>query len=203
MIVSNYGLHNGGGIWFLHQQGKHVQNLISPNLPSPFEVRVQPRLAQCPHAINLSQTLDDLPSWLDEPLAQVMVPLPRRDADTAKLMHDPDGSLTARVAALCRLSTPTYSLLKPIWWQAPRARTELYRVSNLAPVVLTGARISDTANIEAHIEMARIYGRRLLILCQDRVPVFDFIEWINPFDVPEDAPFEAIGATAVRRFMEA
>src|SRR5690606_23221288 len=116
MIVSRFGLHVAGGVPFLLQQSGS-QNLISPELRSPLDLQIRPRNAQCPHAIDLGQTLDEVPTWVDEPLAQVFVPTPRREGETAKLLIDPDGSWLHRLAALERLCSPVRSLALPIWWR--------------------------------------------------------------------------------------
>lgn len=200
MIISRFGLHDAAGIPFLIQQ-RGSQNLISPELRAPFQLNIRPRNARCPHDINLDRTLDDLPSWLDEPLAQALVPTPR-SAGPTPMIYDPDGLAHGVIDTLCRMSSPVDSLMRPIWWQQARSRAPAYELTNITPLVWTAGDATRTDEIERHIELARVYGRRILVVCTGRVPIFSGIEWIEPFNLPDDQPLEAIGATLLRRHME-
>lgn len=197
MIVSRFGLHTAGGIPFLLQ--KHgFQNLISPELRAPFDVQIKPRNALCQHAINLSQTVE-APDWVWQPLARVFHPTP---GFSAKIVIDPDGTLGPRLEALARLASPTETLIRPIWWRQAMKLAPLYQLTNLGPLVWTAATVGRTHEIERHVELAAANGRRVLIVAESHIPIFQGVEWIEPFDFPTDAPFEAIGAGLLRRHMQ-
>ena len=197
MIVSRFGLHTAGGIPFLLQKNG-FQNLISPELRAPFEAMIKPRNALCQHEINLSSTTP-APDWIDEPLAQVFHPVP---GSFVKIIVDPDGTLGPKLETLARLSSPTETLIRPIWWRQAMKLAPLYQLTNIGPLVWTAATVGRTREIERHVELAAANGRRVLIVAESRIPIFQGVEWIEPFDFPIDAPFEAIGAGLLRRHME-
>lgn len=200
MIVSRFGLHVAGGIPFLLQKAG-TQNLISPHLHAPFEPQIRPRNARCQHNINLANTAD-APSWVNEPLAQVFWPVPRREGTTAKLIVDADGSLGPSLEALARLSSPTEVPIRPIWWRKAQQLAPLYELTNLGPLVWLAANMSRTHEIERHVELAAASGRRILIVCESRVPIFQGVDWVEPFHIDMGAPFEQIGAGLLRQHME-
>jgi hypothetical protein len=201
MIVSRFGLHVAGGIPFLLQKSG-VQNLISPNLRAPFEPQIRPRNARCQHNIDLDHIVE-APSWVHEPLAKVFWPVPRREGSTAKMIVDVDNTLGPSLEALARLSTPTEVPVRPVWWRKALQLAPLYELTNLGPLVWTAGNVNRTREIERHIELAAASGRRILIVCESRVPIFQGVEWVEPFHVDTTAPFEEIGAGLLRRHMEA
>lgn len=197
MIVSRYGLHWAGDIPFLHQNDGST-NLISADLRSPYIVLVKPKI-RCPHAFDLTNLAPE-PGWLKDPLAQALLPTPR--VGPVRLIHDPDGKLTPTIQQLMRLSSPTDSLMTPIWWKRPNQIARRYQVSNLSPLIWASADIKHTLMAAQHIQLAMAHSRRVLIICRDKLPLFENIEWISTELVDLDRePLEAIGSGLVKALM--
>lgn len=199
MIVSRYGLHVAEGIPFLLQRSAAI-NLISPDLPCPFEPHIRPRNERCPHNFTLSQ-VDPRPTWADEPLARAMSPTP---GHSAVWVYDPDDLVGPTVAALRRLSNPTYDNTQAVWMKEPEWARKLYEVTNLGPLVFTSAEVQYTRQVHKHIAFARAARRRLVIIAREQMPLFrgDGIERIEAFDLDLSQPFERIGAGLLRQYMQ-
>lgn len=197
MIVGRFGLHWAAGVPFL-VQSNNVQNLISPDLGSPFTVEVSPRGARCPHAIDLA--VAERASWIQDPLAQAFLPLPRGDR-RPQLILDRKGELGPLLMQLCRLLTPVGDVLRPIWWKDAYKYTPTYGMTNLGPIVLLGGDASRGRDIYRHLELGQSHNRHVLIIMRERVPVLDG-EWITTelADVGAE-PLEGIGAGALKEYM--
>ena len=200
MIVNRFGLHVApGGIPFLVQP-RGSFNLISPNLPSPFEPQIRPRTARCPHLIDMSAGEDvEIPAWVDEPLAQLFLPTPRQPGEVSGWIH---GASDELVLQLSRLSSPTGTLAKPIWWQRADLPGHFYGITNLGPLVWTSALTSNWREAERHLVLGQAFDRRVLIAGIDRLPLFSGVQEVHPFILPPDQPLEAIGAAVLRRYMQ-
>lgn len=195
MIASRFGIHVAGGIPFLLQKN-NTQNLISPELYSPFTMQIKPRNAACPHNIDLTQAVDDIPDWVDHPFVKLF--WPTRGTAGAKLIMNPDLALLAR---LSRLTSPGETIERPIWWKSANRTSTFYTLTDIGPTIWTAADVHQTPEIERHIEAGLVYQRQVIIACTGRVPVFTNVEWVEPCEVPTDAPFEQIGAAILRRHM--
>lgn len=194
MIASHYGLHVSGGIPFLLQKMR-PQNLVSPNLYSPFELRVKPRYLPCPHEVTLAPSDEiDLP-----PLARAFLPLPRGEKAKAVWVYDPDQSLD--LETLCRLYSPAVQVPRPIWWREAGQMQRLYTVTNLGPVIWTGAGIHHTDKANHHIELGVALNRQVVIVSTDRLPLFDNVEQVDHCSLDPTLPLEHIGAGYLHRHM--
>lgn len=200
MIVTHYGLHWApGDIGFLHQQGV-AQNLVSPALYSPFDVKTRPRTMICPHNIDLN-THTPVPDWVQDPLADIMLPKPYVAGEKVKIILDPDRKLEGLIRDLCRLcSAPWISL--PIWAREPYSLSALYKVTNLTPMVLMSVEPAHGRAAISHLHLAQVHSRRCLIVARGDLPLFDNVEWIKTElgDVSSE-PLEAIGAGVLRKVM--
>jgi hypothetical protein len=202
MIISCYGVHWApGDIPFL-VQALGSQNLISPDLESPFTTNIWPRRQRCPHQIDLTITAEA--DWIADPLAQALLPVPRLPGEKAKAIVDPDRRLERLLMQLQRMSTPTEPLLRPIYWRLAREMRGLYAVSNLSPLIWFGAELQHTNEVMKHILEAEGASRHILIVCQTELPVYMGVDWIKTelTDVGSE-PLEAIGAGVLRKNMEA
>ncbi|AKU43601.1 hypothetical protein CPT_Seuss75 [Caulobacter phage Seuss] len=196
MIVSRYGLHIAEGIPFLLQRSGAI-NLISPDLPCPFQAHIRPRNERCPHDFNLN-AVDPAPAWVSEPLVQAFLPTP---GTSAVWVYDPDNKLGPTIAALRRLSSPTYDSTTAIWMKATEWVKKLYEVTNLGPMVFTSAEVNHTEAVNRHAAVARACNRRLVVIARERMPLFD-MKRVEPFDLDLSQPFERIGAGLLRSYME-
>jgi hypothetical protein len=194
MIASHYGLHVSGGIPFLIEKIR-TQNLISAQLYSPYELQVKPRHAPCPHHIDLKPWPEvDLP-----PLARAFLPIPRAAGQKAVWVHDPNQSLD--VATLCRLSSPALQIPRPIWWREAGQLQRCYTITNLGPVVWTGAGIHQTERANHHIELGKALNRQVVIVSTDKLPLFDDVEQLDLCSLDASLPLEQIGAGFLHRHM--
>lgn len=200
MIIDRFGLHVAPGDIAFLVQPRGTVNLISPQLYSPFQLQIRPRTLRCPHDIDLNQQVD-LPDWVDHPLARIFHPTPRQPGEKAGLLHDPNGEALPLIERLCRLSSPTHSLINAIWWAKASARRQQYGVTNLGPLVWTAVEMNHVRQAEAHIAQAEATGRRILLVARQQLPIFHVVERLEPFDLPHGEPMEAIGATLLRRYM--
>jgi hypothetical protein len=202
MIVSRYGLHIASGdIPFLVQPSGST-NLISPDLRCPFEPQVVPRRSRCPHAINLADGIDvTIPSWVDEPLAQMFLPTPCRHNAPALLLYDPNGDALQLIRSLERLVSPVEPHTRPIWWKTPKDLRYLYGLTNLGPMVWTSTEMRYTQDADKHIDLGRAFERKVLLVATERMPLFTNIAPVSTFTLPPDEPLEAIGAACLRRYM--
>lgn len=199
MIVNRFGLHVApGNIPFLVQQHRAV-NLISPDLRSPFELHIRPRGCACPHNIDLMVEAD-LPDWIDDPLVRRFLPIPRPSGERPVWVYDPDNKHDAKLDALCRLSTPVTGVKLPLWWRATNRDTYPHHRTNLGPIVWTGATMRQTPFVEKQTQLALAHDRRAIFVGQERLPVD--LDRVEMPDIDLSLPFEAIGATALRRHME-
>lgn len=203
MIVSRYGLHQAAGIPFLLQT-TGGSNLISKDLKCPIQVQVTPRRTLCPHQIDLD-TFVEAPEWVQDPLAQAFLPVPRRPDEKVMVVVDPDGTQERLAFHLARLCSPTMGLAHPLWGRLPSEMEKWYRVTDISPVVLIGAEMQHTTLVRKHVALARATNRRTVILSKERLPLYGEVEWINSklslTDI-DGQPLEAIGSGALREAMD-
>lgn len=201
MIVSHYGLHWApGGVAFLVQP-LSSQNLISPDLASPFVPHIRPKRLRCPHQINLAD-YTEAPAWIEDPLAEIFLPVPRNPGEKAKIILDRDQRVESMLYQLSRLSSACEAITRPIWWRVPRETQALYTVSNLSPLVWMAGTQQFAAYAARHIELGQSFGRRVLIVARERMGLVDDCEWIETGlgDISGE-PLEAIGAGVLRKIM--
>ncbi|MGH6955628.1 MAG: hypothetical protein ACREEW_03065 [Caulobacteraceae bacterium] len=201
MIVSCFGVHwAAGDIPFL-LQAIRTQNLISPELESPFITNIRPRRQRCPHQIDLDIAAP-APEWLSDPLAQAFLPVPRHPGELAKGIVDPTRKLERTMVALQRLSTPTETLVRPIWFRTITEMRGVYAVSNLSPLIWIGIEWAHAQEALRHVLEAEAFQRHILLVGNQQMPI-PGVEWIETElgDV-SDEPLEAIGAGVVQRYME-
>lgn len=153
----------------------------------------------CPHEIDLTNVAQA--DWIEDPLAQAFLPTPRSVDEKPRLIFDPDRKLDRLLLQLQRLSSPTEPVLRPIWWREPGQMTPVYGLTNVTPMIFIGAMSARTQETMRQIELARAYNRRILVVCLDRLPIFD-CDWIHTelTDVSAE-PLEAIGAGVLREYM--
>lgn len=196
MRVDRFGVHWApGGIPFL-MQASGAQNLISRDLPAPFEVRVRPRTLSCPHEIDL--TSEAKADWTSDPLAQAMMPVP---GFRIFMLHDPTGALDKTLQTLQRLSSATQPLMRPLWWKTPQDMTPLFGVTNLSPIVFFNASLDQAPLFTRNVDLARSYERTILCSTRQRFPTLG-ATWIETElgDVSKE-PLEALGATTLKAYM--
>lgn len=202
MIISCYGVHWAPGDVPFLVQALSSQNLISPNLPSPFMTNIVPRRQRCPHQIDLSTTAP-APDWLSDPLAKALLPIPRGPGETAKAILDPDRRYERLITQLQRLSSPTETLVRTLWWRLIGDLRGVYAVSNLSPLIWIGVEWQHTEEAVKHVREAEAAMRHVLFVAPQKVPLFAGVEWIETQlgDVSNE-PLEAIGAGVLRQHME-
>lgn len=200
MIINQYGLHWASGeIAFLVQQSG-TTNMISPELGSPFKLKVK-KTAVCPHQIDINQYVP-LPEWTSDPLVDALAPRNKRRGEKHKVILDPTGDITLIVQDLTRLNSPTQSLLMPIWFRMLDGIRHTYAISNLSPMILISVGMAHMPELHRHVHLAEAFDRRLLIVARERLPLFQNFEWITTklTDVRNE-PLEAIGSAWLRKEM--
>lgn len=213
-IVTHYGLHaDDTGVWYLHQGRKQAGNFISLNRPSPFEVVNEGgRRVACPHLINSSAPMPDKVQWelflemYQDPLLKFFLPTPRVVTEPIAFVGDLNNELVMTLVLLSRLSSPIYPVvhqLKNLTFD--RIQAEL-RVTNLAPLVITGLQTKDQYEMERIVTEARRLPRRLILsgdpMLVIRPPVERVQTYLSDFNEVKlhTAPMESLGAVALRRF---
>jgi hypothetical protein len=192
-VVSHYGLHDAGGIWFLEQEGGG-KTALPISVASPFRVRSK---LPCPHGIRVPrQTSDEvLP---DHPLITVMSPVPTpHRVYFLRQQHAP------AVAELTRLCSPTASICHPVWSQQLRTLANLLQVTNVAPLVLTGLGLTHLGMTRKLVQAALISPRRLVLVGDDTAIAPAGAKVI---DAPvltgiSDLPLEELGAQLLTEWM--
>lgn len=213
-IVTHYGMHQDPeGVWYLHQGRKQAANFISLSRPSPFDVINEGgRKLSCPHLINPSAPMPDRVQWefflelYQDPLLHYFLPTPRKTTELTPFVGDRDNSLTMSLVLLSRLSSPIYPVVHRMGTLSEdRVRAEL-RLTNVAPLILTGLQTCDQAYIEDLVVEARRAPRRLILAGDPMLVIRPPMERIPTYvrDLDElklhTAPMENLGAVALRRF---
>lgn len=201
MIVSRYGVHWAPGSVAFLLQPLGSQNLISPDLQSPFTPHIRPKRLRCPHQINLADH-SPAPAWIEDPLAQVFLPTPREPGERAKVILDPENRVEAMLLQLSRLSSACEPITRPLWWRTPNETQALYGVTNLSPLVWIAGTQQFCRYAARHIELGQGFGRRVLIVARERMGLVDDCDWIETRlgDISGE-PLEAIGSGILRDYM--
>jgi hypothetical protein len=200
VIINCFGLHWAPGHVPFLVQPEGVTNLISPDLGNPFTLNLPGRGLKCPHWIDLERHAP-APDWLEDPLAQMFLPVPRGEGEKIKIILDRDDSLSPIINRLARLSSPIEPIIQPVWWRDAFTLRKRYQTTNLTPLVWTGVEASHTGVLD-HMDMARVFNRRMLIVAREPLPIYHHVEVIQTAmkEVPV-GDLEAVGTGALRRHM--
>lgn len=189
--LGHYGLHWLHGVAVL-LQGSGPQTAI-PGLK--VEAKLAGR-ARCNHQIDLTATAE-LPD-LSDPLIQAMLPVPR--SGPVPFLDDPSGAAT--IWPLARMSSPITSIFRPLWSMTPYALERELSASNVQPLVLMDVQSQHRTQLEHALSFARFSPRPILLVGSPLVPNRPGMERITTSAViDESLPWEAIGATVLRRRM--
>lgn len=206
--VGHYGVHWApGGIAFL-EQGGAGQNAVGVDIESPFFVHPFKRFSVSPHMINLAdgklsqEELSRIEPILNDPLLDVMSPVPRRVEDRCFFFADADRRLVPIMMILSRMSSPTLPIIMPIWTQS----FDLH-LTNVAPMVITDTDWSRSKLLNNVVSHARS-GYRTVVITGDPNSVLnrDFQKKKSDLtDIPieelRELPWERVGAYLLRRYM--
>lgn len=210
VIVSHYGLHSDPeGVAFLHQ-GRSSNNFIGLKKSSPFEVQLR-RGKACPHLINQAAPVPDRVHWtqflrlLPDPLVQAMLPIPKDRMASIPYVNDPQNALAMILVTLSRMASPIYPAVLPLAKVTPAQVVQELSVTNVCPLVLTGAEAGDTPYLLELARESRFHPRRMIITGDSTVVVTSPLERIQTalwdFDALQLAamPMESLGAMLLRR----
>lgn len=199
MIINSYGLHWApGGIPFL-VQAENVENLISSELGNPFTLKLPLRGITCPHNIDLNLAVP-APAWLEDPLAEAMLPIPGYQVS---LLVDRTDRFAKTVDILTQLTSPTEVQVQPVWWASAFSGRRRYMATNIGPMVWTGVEAGHLDQLVQHLDMARVFKRRMLVVAREELPIYRDICRIESelVSAPTD-DMRAVGAGVLRRYME-
>ena len=203
MQIRHFGLHRADGdIWFL-VQGNGAVNLISNELRSPFVVKRTGWDRNCPHSIDLDDTVE-LPPWVSHPTVRFFAPTPRVPGQKPRLLYDPTGQYEAQILALTQLSSPIRPVLQPLWINHQgQSRRVRYDMTNLGTIVWVGAIQSDVKVVIFHANLSITYNRKMLVISRDYLPLFDYLDPLEMNDLPDltKEPMRQIGAQLLKDYM--
>lgn len=201
MLITRFGLHwLEGGIALLAQQN-NVTNVTGTDLELDYEFKIRD---QCPHQINLDQTIDTaLP---DDLLVNFFLPLPKTP-DTPILLVEDHPLIQSRVRGLLRLSSdsPDHASIWPgDWMLTPPRMMRLLNLTNLSPLVIyltTGALSRHMVGV---IKASAYTPRKLLFIAPPNlVSRPEMVRANPPQDIDDvlELPLEEIGARRLRDYM--
>lgn len=206
-VVTHYGVHNAGGIWFLEQDDGGT-NAIGSSVPSPFRVK-PPRKLACNHDIPLyahpgNSDVQRFKSLINHPLMKEMLPIPK--SRTVVSLFVDEGWMTPVLVAMSRLSSPTHGIVRPLWTEHIGVWLRELEATNCQPLVLTGVEPRNTTTVHRMTQAAATLPRRLVLVGSDKVGVMpNHIEKINlpPLDLSqlEDLPLDKIGGWYLSHWM--
>jgi hypothetical protein len=224
--VSYFGIHwSEAGIAFLEQEKAQKtlrqrpepsgSNALGLAVKSSFFVEPPKRQMRCPHLIPLAVTNPDVRhleafyELADDPLVQVLLPVPKDDAGSFYLNQSdfPDEKLSLYLTLLCQMSSPVTSLVTPIWaLTLPQIMDEL-NLTNVAPLVLTGVTSAHTELVNKVGQVVAHAPRTLLLVGASDValpPIFTRVRSKlagRPLEQLMLLPWSVLGAVCVRRYM--
>lgn len=168
-IVTHYGLHRDDDhIAYLHQ-GKMQANFIGLEGGSPF--KVEPINSRpCPHSIDPALPSPPEKAWTrfcslnGDPLFRECIPrIPRGSRAPLTFIVDTGFGLNAYIAELVRTWAPAGVGARPIWQCRRDAIFREMQITNLAPLILTQARVEDNGLLYEIIDAAAYSPRRVLV----------------------------------------
>lgn len=214
LVVGSYGIHYDESRVAWLEQGRAGVNAISLKQRSPFTVKLPGGRRHCNHQIPLAVPIPNDRHWevfmalIDDPLVRAMLPFPKKDSglyyvnDTERL---PDF-----LVMLSRMTSPIYPVVVPLWTMDPQAILTALAETNVQPLVMTGAKLTDLPLIR-QIAPVALHAPRKMVLSGTSEAVlpstFQRIETkltdANLFDFNElnAMPWESLGATAIRKYM--
>lgn len=205
-IVESYGLHWQGSVaWLI--QGRGGTNFVGLNAQAPFRAKG----GECNHLIPAAAPIPDRVHWegwqriSKDPLARMMLPLPRR-VDERAAFFPGDGSLDLYLATLSRLSSPINPIVKPAWLVTTKDLDRELSMSNIQPLVITGVKTRDQPLVDRIGQLVAFKPRPVVLVGDPDVVVSPPMRRFRTglADVPLTdlmaLPFENIGATILRRY---
>lgn len=169
----------------------------------------------CPHAIIPSLGLRTLPTkhWqtflrlANDPLIKAMIPTPE-DSDPVYLNTEGmDGQSINYISCLERMSTPMTRSIHPLWAMSLVQVKKLLSLSNIHPLVLTGATEDDGTKVSKLMELAALSHRKLVITGTRQLILDPKVNRISSgltrmceLGVFISLPFEHIGGEIIKRY---
>jgi hypothetical protein len=188
--LGHYGLHWLPGEIAVLMQGSGPETAFGLEIEA---VRIGK--GRCNHRINLS-AVADLPD-LSDPLIQAMLPLPRQGA----IPWIDKGDKQA-LATLARMSSPIQPTVRPLWSMTQHMLLNELAATNVQPLVLTDIEPQHRHLVERVIALAATAPRPVLLEGSPRMPQRPGFERITTsVEIDPSLPWEAIGATVLRRTM--
>lgn len=205
MSSSHFGVHWDGPVGWLLQSGGGANALgIKGDCPFP-----QPR-GGCEHAIDLEGAPPSKSHWgifkqfLDDPLVQAALPLPRPPDQRGFLLGEGwDTALTI----LARLCTPKAPAALPLWRLFHLELKGAQGRSNIQPWIVTQFTVKDQRKLQLIAAAVPALPRTVILAGSELLPCPVQLSRIRPTLTPSDLvtlqslPLEAIGAEIVRRYL--
>lgn len=206
-----YGLHESGGVWFLHQRHMEPYNLFG--IPSPFTATVEGNVP-CPHAIQPLQQFDlnDCRELITHPVARHFLPLPSFGIRRVIFLRCSSMIHQALLAPFMELSSPIRPSAQSLDNMSGSRFQELQnglRNTNCSPVMLLSGSLKTQHMIKQLVTIALTRPRKLIITCdQEFEPgaMFDLVE-VDLYECQRlidrySRSFREIGAAVLSKFME-
>jgi hypothetical protein len=143
--------------------------------------------------------------FLEDPLVQVMLPLPREEEDRAFFLNDAEDKLTPLLRQLSRLSSPIRNCIQPFWLLNKKDFPRQLDASNIQPFIGVQATQKSQATLENLIGVSFNAPRTVIVTGDPNLVVRDPLTRIetsltsDAIETLEQLPLEQIGAIIVRK----
>lgn len=213
IFVDSYGLHEAGGMWFLHQKATGSQNVISSEIKSPYKP-AHVLATGYPGGITdfdiqLKDCLEDYAFILDDPIMREFLPIPYIYGTQNQAIYiGTEGHDSEYIRRIYRLSC-CFQQLFHFNMLNNRDFLKVMRVANHVPLVMGGFTPEATRRLNGFSqEMWGAPRKFIAIGSKDVPPPPEFIRFdfkLTPTwkkFAETKIPYRQLGSSIVRRFME-
>ena len=170
-IVSCFGIHKYEGINYLHQKDGG-SNFVNLKEKSPLTVKNPYGIKTCNHMIPTTLSSLDKNDWnlfekiLNDPLIQVLLPLPRSEGKKFYYIDDQMDQLSRYLVLFSGLSSLIRNILRPAWTFKVDDLQKQMSLSNIQALILTQTTTKQQKIVD-HVAKLTAYEPRTVLLTGD------------------------------------
>ena len=166
----------------------------------------------CNHLVPTAAPIPDKIHWayfeklLEDPLVQVMLPIPRAAGDRCFYISDNHDDLGLYLTCLSRLSSPITAVVKPTWMTRVTEIERKMTGSNIQAWVMTQTTTKDQGIVNTVAKGSSYLPRTVVFTGKDEIvvpaPMKRIATKIRDFNLEDlmTLPLESLGALIIRRF---
>src|SRR3990167_8468962 len=210
--VSHYGIHWDQDKIAWLEQGRGGANVYGLAAKSPFIVH-SPHGRHCNHQINLATPVPNDRHWevfmqvQSDALVRAMMPFPKPDAGVYYVEYQ--DRMDDFLVMLSRMSSPIFPCAVPFYSYDTQAALKALGETNVQPLALYGAKMTDIAAVREIAPVAAHRPRKLVISGIKEIVLPTVVRRIETellkekysFNELNTLPWEALGATALKKWM--